>query len=135
MNILPLTLLRSNWTGMLAVLLAFAVAILIGGCAATPPIPNERLAVAEAAVQRANTDSTSKNAAGELQIAIAKLASAKQAVASKDYELADRLAEQAVIDAQVAEIRAQSARTQKSAQESQEAARVLREEIDRQNAR
>lgn len=135
MNILSLNLFRTHWTAMLAVFLAFAVAILIGGCAATPPIPNERLAVAEAAVQRASTDSTSENAAGELQIAIAKLASAKQAVASKDYELADRLAEQAVIDAQVAEISAQAARTQKSAQESQEAARVLREEIERQNAR
>lgn len=135
MNTLSFPFIRSHWTAMLAVFLAFTVAILIGGCASTPPIPNERLAVAEAAVQRANSDSTSENAAGELQIAIAKLASARQAVASKDYELADRLAEQAVIDAQVAELRAQSARTQKSAQESQEAARVLREEIDRQNVR
>lgn len=133
MNTLPL--LRNNWTVMMAVVLGLTVSFLIGGCASTPPVPNERLAVAEAAVNRASSASTSENAPGELQIAIAKLASARQAVASNDNELAGRLAEQAVIDAQVAEIRAQAVRTQKSALESQEAARVLREELDRKTVR
>lgn len=133
MNTLPL--LRNNWTVMMAVVLGLTVAFLIGGCASTPPAPNERLAVAEAAVNRASSANTSQNAPGELQIAIAKLASARQAVASKEMELAGRLAEQAVIDAQVAELRAQAVRSEKSALESEEAARVLREEIDRKTVR
>jgi hypothetical protein len=130
-----LSFLRHNWTVMTAVVLGLTVAFLIGGCASTPPVPNERLAVAEAAVNRASSTSTSENAPAELQIAIAKLASARQAVASEDMELAGRLAEQAVVDAQVAELRAQAARSKKSALESQEAARVLREEIDRKTVR
>lgn len=130
-----LPLLRNNRTVMMAMVLGLTIAVPIGGCASTPPVPNERLAVAEAAVNRASSASTSENAPAELQVAIAKLASARQAVASEEYELAGRLAEQAVIDAHVAELRAQSVRTRKSALESQEAARVLREEIDRKTVR
>ncbi len=133
MNTLPF--LRNNWTAMMAVVLGLAIAVLIGGCASSPPVPDERLAVAEAAVNRASSTSTSENAPGELQIAIAKLASARQAVASRDHELAGQLAEQAVVDAQVAELRAQAVRSEKSARESQEAARVLREELDRKTVR
>lgn len=113
---------------------AFAMALLVSGCA-TAPVPVEQMAVAEAAIQRASTSSTSENAAVELQIATAKLASARQAVISKDYDRAKQLAEQAEVDAQVAELHAQSVRARKAAQESQDAARVLREEIDRKITR
>jgi hypothetical protein len=108
--------------------------IAIGGCASTP-MPNEEMAVAESAVQRANTRSTSQSAPGELQIAIAKLASAKQALASKNLTLATQLAEEATIDAQVAELRAESVRSQTAAKESQDAAQVLRDEINRNSVR
>ena len=84
-----------------------------------------------AAVQRANTSSTSENAASELQIATNKLASARQAAIDQDYERAKQLAAESEIDAQVAELHAQSMRTRKAAQESQDAARVLREELSR----
>ena len=104
------------------------------GCASTP-VSVEQMAVAESAVQRANTSSTSENAAGELQIAVAKLASARQAVANKDYDRARQLAEEAEVDAQVAELHAQSTRSRKAAQESLDAARVLREEINRKITR
>ena len=106
----------------------------LGGCASTP-VSVEKMAVAESAVQRANTSSTSENAATELQIAVAKLASARQAVNNKDYDRARQLAEQAEVDAQVAELHAQSTRSRKAAQESQDAARVLREEINRKTTR
>jgi len=117
-----------------ALVTAFAMALLVSGCA-TAPVPVEQMAVAEAAIQRASTSSTSENAAVELQIATAKLASARQAVISKDYDRAKQLAEQAEVDAQVAELHAQSVRARKAAQESQDAARVLREEIDRKITR
>ncbi len=126
----PLHMFRSPAT---ALALASSLVVL-GGCASMPA-PTEQMAVAEASVQRANTSSTSENAAGELQIAIAKLASARQAVTDKNYERARQLAEQAEVDAQVAELHAQSVRSRKAAQESQDAARVLREEINRKTVR
>lgn len=116
------------------VALASSLVLVLGACASAP-VPTEKLAVAEAAVERANTAGTSENAPGELQIALAKLASARQAVADEDYERARRLAEQAEVDAQVAELHAQSARSLKAAQESQAAARALTDEINRKTPR
>ena len=117
----------------LAVTLAAGLAAL-SGCASTPA-PTEQLAVAEAAVQRANTTATSESSAIELKVATNKLAAARQAMASKDYELARRLAEQAEVDADVAALRAQSARSRQAAQESKDASRVLSEEINRKSVR
>lgn len=119
---------------MLALALASPLAGVLGGCASTP-VPSAQMAVAEASVQQANSNSTRENAPAELQIAIDKLASARQAMTRKDYELAGQLAEQAHVDAQVAEMHAQSARSRKAAQESQEAARALSEEANRKTIR
>jgi hypothetical protein len=98
-------------------------------------MPKEQMAVAEAAVQHANTTSTSDNAAGQLQIAVSKLDAARAAMTSKDYVRARQLAEQVEVDAQVAELHAQSVRAGKSAAESQDAERVLREELNRKTVR
>ena len=62
---------------VLALAAASSLAVALGGCASTPA-PSEQMAVAEAAVQHANTSSTSESAAGELQVATDKLASARQ---------------------------------------------------------
>lgn len=106
----------------------------LAGCASAPP-PTTQMAVAEAAVLSANTASTSEGAPRELQIAVDKLAGARQAVARKDFERARQLADEAQVDAQLAELHAQSARSRKAAQESQDAARVLSEEINRKTVR
>src|SRR4051812_11701517 len=92
--------------------LAISSASLLGACASTP-MPKEQMAVAEASVQRASTVSTSDNAAGPLQIAVRKLDAAHAAVAAKNFTQARQLAEQADVDAQVAELHAQSVRTSK----------------------
>jgi hypothetical protein len=108
------------------------LAVVLGACATVPP-PSAQMAVAEASVQQADSASTKESAPGELQIAVAKLAAARQALASHDYERATRLASEAQLDAQVAEMRAQSVRTRKAAEESQDAAHALREELNRTN--
>ena len=114
----------------LSTALAISAVLMLGACASTPP-PTEQMAVAEAALLRANTTGTSENAVVELQTASAKLASAREAMAAKDYARARQLAEQAQVDAQVAELHAQSTRSRKAAQDSQDAARVLTEELNR----
>ena len=119
---------------MVSLALASSLFVVLSGCA-TKPVPNERMAVAEAAVQRASTTSTSENAASELLVATTKLERARQAVTNKDYALAAQLADEIKLDAQVAELHAQSERERKAAQESQEAARVLREELSRKTNR
>jgi hypothetical protein len=110
-----------------AVLLSLALA----ACGSSTPAPTEKLAVAEAAVQRANNAMTREHAAGELQIAISKLASAQDAANRREYLRAEQLAEQAEVDAHVAEMRAQAIRASVAARESQDANRALRQEIIR----
>lgn len=114
--------------------MALAGLVTLGGCASTPA-PVEQLAVAEAAVQRANTTSTSENAAVELKVATVKLAAAREAMARKDHAAAQRLAEQAQVDAQLAELRSQAINAREAAQESRDASRVLSEEINRKSVR
>lgn len=111
-----------------------SVLVMLGACASVPA-PTAQMAVAEAAVKRASTVSTAESAPGELQLAKGKLANAQEAMKNKDYARARRLAEQAEVDAQVAELQAQSVRTNKSAAETQDAARVLNEEINRKTVR
>jgi hypothetical protein len=126
-------LIRLTRRPAIALALVTSLAVL-AGCASVPE-PTDKMAVAEAAILRASTSGTSVDAARELQLATDKLTAARQAMSSKDYERAGQLAEQATVDAQAAEIHAQAARSSRSAQETQDAARVLREEMNRKNVR
>ena len=117
-----------------ALTLVLSLFVVLTGCA-TEPVSSQPMAVAEAAVQRADTSSTKESAPGELQVANAKLARARQAVTDKDYERAKQYAEEAQVDAQVAELHAQSERSRKAARESQNAARDMGDEINRQIVR
>ena len=112
-------------------IVSMVAASLLGACAGNPPIPTEEIAVAEAAVQRANTARTRETAPGELQLAISKLDNAKEAVDESEYERAEQLAEQAEVDALVAERYAEAVRASIAAREAQEANRVLLQEINR----
>jgi hypothetical protein len=127
--------LQIQETRALSMLASAALLLLtLGGCA-TAPMPTEQLAVAEAAVQRANTTSTQEAAPAELATAVGKLARARSAVTAGDAVLAGRMADEATVDAQLAEQHAQASRAALAARESDTAARVLREEINRKTLR
>jgi len=128
-----MTSMRMTCRPLFALALATSLAV-VAGCASVPE-PTDKMAVAEAAILRASTSGTSVDAARELQLATDKLTAARQAMSSKEYERAGQLAEQATVDAQAAEIHAQSARSRKAAQETQDAALVLREEMNRKTVR
>lgn len=109
---------------------ALAAGILAVGCASTPA-PTSQLAVSRAAVMNASNADTNQYAPVELKSARDKLIAAEQAMAAKNYELAQQLATEAQVDARLAESRTQSAKAQKAAQDSQDATGVLREELNR----
>jgi len=98
-------------------------------------ISDKQMAVAEASVKNASNTNTSADAPRELQLATSKLAAAREAVARKDHKRGIQLAEQAELDARVAELHAQTVRSQRAATETQDAARVLSEELNRKSAR
>lgn len=111
--------------------LVLGSALVLAACASTPPPPNERMAVATAAVAHAATAGGPEFAPVEMRMARDKLQRATVAMTGKDNATADTLAEQAQLDAQLAEAKAESAKARKAAEALNESSRVLREELDR----
>ena len=112
-----------------AVIAVFTV-LIVSGCASTGDMPREQMAVARAAVDRA-AGPAGADAPLEVSEARNKLERATAAVARRDYDEARRLAEQAEVDANLAEARSHSVRSNRALQEVREGIRQLREEIGR----
>ena len=104
--------------------------VLMVGCATTPA-PTEQLAVSKAAVTSASRSGSNEFAPLELKSAMDKMEGAEKAMAAKDYPRAKQLAEQAQLDAKLAETKTDAAKAQKAVDSSRESNRVLREEIKR----
>lgn len=107
-----------------------ALAMGLAACASSP-IPNERIAVAKAAVQRAEQAGAAESAPVELSTARDKLQRAEKAAADHDGKPATMLADQANVDAQLAEATAQENRSHKAAMELDASLQALRQESAR----
>jgi hypothetical protein len=105
-----------------------ATAVVLGACATTSPVPDEKIAVAKASVQRAEGSGAPELAPVEMATARDKLARAEQANAAKRLLPASELADQANVDAQLAEADAQQQRSHKAAMEFDASMQALRQE-------
>ena len=106
---------------------AAAAAWGLSACASSP-IPNEKIAVAQASVQRAEQAGAPQSAPVELATAKDKLSRAQKAAADKDGQPATIFAEQADVDAQLAEATARTAQSHKAAAEFDASMQALRAE-------
>lgn len=104
--------------------------LFLAACASTPP-PSDKLANVGMAIQRARESEAQKYAPLELKLAVEKYEKAKDAVEEEEYERARRLADEALIDAQLAESKAKAEKQKKIAQDMQESVETLREELKR----
>src|SRR3984885_10161148 len=95
---------------------------------ASSPIPAEKIAVAKAEVQRAEQSGAPEFAPVEMAAARDKLARAERAAADRAAIPANQLAEQADVDARVAEATAQQQRARKAATEFDASMQALRNE-------
>ena len=102
----------------------------LAACASTP-IPNEKMAVAKASVQRAEQSGAPELAPVEMSAARDKLARAEKAAAARDGLSATQLAEQANVDADLAEATAGQQRSHKAAMEFDASMQTLRTETQR----
>ena len=109
---------------------AAALALALGACATTPP-PTEQMAVANAAVAHAASAGSAEMAPLEMGLARDKMNRANLALAAKDNDTALALAQQAQLDAQLAESKTEALKARKSADALQEASRALRKEMAR----
>jgi hypothetical protein len=121
---------RNQWRRLRRGFALGLFAVLCAGCADTPA-PTEQIAVSKNAVESASSSGGTEFAAVELRAAQDKLALANQAMSQKEYEQARLLAEEAQVDAKLAETKARSEKAQKAVQETQEGLRVLQDELNR----
>ena len=99
----------------------------LAACASTP-IPNDRIAVAQSSVQRAEQSGAPELAPVELAAARDKLSRAEKAAADHQAQPAGMLADQANVDAQLAEATANQQRAHKAATEFDASMQALRQE-------
>ena len=111
-------------------MLGLASIVLMASCASTNP-PNTKLTETDMVIKAADAAGGSIHAPLELREANRKLDLARVAVTEKKYLRAERLADEARVDAELAHVKAQSAIAQKSAADVKESIRVLQEEIRR----
>jgi hypothetical protein len=107
---------------------AIGIALAIAAGCATTPIPNEKIAVAKASVQRAEQSGAPELAPVEMAAARDKLTRAEKAAVDRDLQPATELAEQANVDAQLAEATAQEKKSHKAATEFDASMQALRQE-------
>ena len=99
----------------------------LAGCASTPP-PRGLLDGAERAIADAREAQAEDHAAVDLGRAHERLAAARGAMAERDYPLAAQYAQQAEVDARLAQVRSQSATGRAQIQQrTQDNARLRRE--------
>ena len=113
-----------------AVFAALAAAGVLA-CAA-PTAPVREIGKAESAVKSAEQENQTQEAAGlEMQMARDKLERAKTALRDGDREKAQRLAEEAQLDAELAQVKAESESAQNAALELERSIQSLRGEAQR----
>ena len=100
-------------------------------CAPAMQPPTSQMALAQSAVDKATSAGAYEYAPLELKMAQDKVEQAKTAMNAKDYVKAERLLEQAEIDAQLAEAKSSTTKSQKAVDSLQQGIDLLREEIQR----
>jgi ribosomal protein L16 Arg81 hydroxylase len=108
------------------------IAFGIVACAATP-MPVEKLAIAQTSIERAELAQAAQFAQAELASARNKYAVARAAVDKNEAQVAARMADQADIDAQLAESTARARQQEQLATEMDAGLRDLRNETLRRD--
>lgn len=104
--------------------------LILGACAGVPP-PDTELATSRSAIEQAQTAGAAQQAPADFALARDKFARAEAAALRGENLAATRLAEQAQLDAQLAQARARAAGTERAVGELDESLRVLRDEMNR----
>jgi hypothetical protein len=113
------------------VILCSTATLLTVGCSSLKTPATVDVAVSKAAVDNAVGAGGAQFAPVEMTSARDKLALANKAMLAMDYKLARDLANQAQVDAKLAQGKADSAKAQAAANALQEDIRVMREELER----
>ncbi len=115
----------------LRAVMGLAGVLLLAACASTPPAPTASLEAARQAISNAERAEAGRYATTELAEARAKLASANTAVQHKKMIDAERLAEQARVEAELASARTSASKARTVNDEMKRSTGTLIEEMQR----
>jgi hypothetical protein len=115
---------------ILYALLIVPLAFALGACR-TPQGPEQVVSQAESAVERASLGEAPQYAPLELRLAREKLTEARDKLANEEYDDARRLAEKAIVDARLAEVKAEAATARATADDLQQGVETIRSEAER----
>ena len=102
--------------------------LIMGACASTKP-PSQQLTQLETSIKQAEQVGAENYAPLELREARKKLEKARELVNEEEYEEAELVAEKAMVDAELAQIKTLSSKSQQAVDQLRESIRVLQEEI------
>lgn len=106
-------------------------AVLVSGCASTPPPPTDAMQAAEIAIKRAEEARVVDYASLELTSAREKLAASRNAAQSEDMRMARMLADEATFDAELATAKAEAAKARAANAEVVKSIDGMKQEIQR----
>lgn len=104
--------------------------LMMGACASTKP-PTQQLTQLETSIKQAEQVGAENYAPLELREARKKLEKAREMVSQEKYEEAELVAEKAMVDAELAQIKTLSSKSQQAVDQLRESIRVLQEEIQK----
>jgi len=105
--------------------------LFLGACASAPQAPNRSLQAAEQAIATAEQARVADYASLELSQAREKLAAARVAVQKEEMVMAERLADEALVEAQLATAKAGEIKAKKVNDDMKESTRTLILEMGR----
>ena len=112
-------------------LLLLCGAVGLSSCAGKPPAATvSQMSQADLAVQQASKSKAPEYASLELYTAREQFASAQEAMHKKDYTQARRLAERALVNAQLADTKAEAEQARRAAAELRQSIEALRREAE-----
>lgn len=111
---------------------AGSAVLALTACASTDAQPDPQIARAETSIRQAEQSGAPEHSAHELDMAREKLSQAQLAANNEEYVLAERLAEEASADAELAAALARTAEAETAVEEIQATLASLRQEVARQ---
>lgn len=107
-------------------------ALMLAGCATGKQEEiRTKISNAEMMIQRAEQNEAEEYAPLQIKLAQERLEEARQHLEEDDYVEADQKADEALMDARLAEAKAQAQKAKLQAQDKEDSVKTLREEIDR----
>jgi len=120
---------RRSIHGLLVVVMSLCI-LWLAGCSGLAASSQQKISEGDQALLGAKESNVTTNAPIELKAAEDKLGEAKAAFAKKDYDNADRLADQALADADYARAKGSTEKTRKKADEIRQNIKTLKQDIE-----